>query len=535
MFLGIVPLIVGDIKRLISNRITIWIISLGICSRLIAITLIPEKLSTQISLDQFTYANLARWVANSIPVEFYPGYGPGLYNSTRTFTIPSSLLVRLGIDPIDSVRLVSAIYGAFTIIAFSLLLLRVARLSLNKQMLLPNRLFNLVLFSFSFFPSNFLWSVVGLKESSSQFWIMLALYFLILESDLRKTSHRNVVGLAALLSLVLAFGTRKETAILICAILIVSYTLSILKRHTLRPVWVPMFAIILGSFYTATPQVSASSEFILTPNNLPITAQSDLSVVTSMVKKQPQGSKPSPAEGNPSPAEGNPSPSEGNPSPSEESSSVSNDLKNLAKLCSSIGQKIDLGDQSYVCSTEVESESKSSDAVSAISGSLNTISRSSVIRENNRFNADSAIPENACKLKDTYGLPIRTLCNASQLFTSLPQVLFSPSILGEHASIISRFAAVENIFWMVLIFLVSFSFVGMVKRRQLATLSLSLLMFTFSVVVLLALLEGNLGTAFRHKSTVLWSIFLIIYIYIQENNLYSNWTLWRMSKKKDSN
>ena len=54
--------------------------------------------------------------------------------------------------------------------------------------------------------------------------------------------------------------------------------------------------------------------------------------------------------------------------------------------------------------------------------------------------------------------------------------------------------------------------------------------FVVGFIVGSAIYEGNLGTAFRHKSSILWCLLLITYIYIQ--NVYSSKFIERVDDEK---
>lgn len=87
--------------------------------------------------------------------------------------------------------------------------------------------------------------------------------------------------------------------------------------------------------------------------------------------------------------------------------------------------------------------------------------------------------------------------------------LFRPFIVIDTTSTSSLFAAIENIAWLgAFIFIV----VMLIKKRRLAfigTLAPSLIFFIFYCVGA-GSYEGNMGTAFRHKSLILWVILLLL-------------------------
>ena len=87
--------------------------------------------------------------------------------------------------------------------------------------------------------------------------------------------------------------------------------------------------------------------------------------------------------------------------------------------------------------------------------------------------------------------------------------LFRPLIAIDVTSTSSLFAAIENIAWLgAFIFIV----VMLIRKRQLAffgPLAPSLIFFTLYCVGA-GSYEGNMGTAFRHKSLILWVVLLLV-------------------------
>ena len=87
--------------------------------------------------------------------------------------------------------------------------------------------------------------------------------------------------------------------------------------------------------------------------------------------------------------------------------------------------------------------------------------------------------------------------------------LFRPIIGLDTTSTSSLFAALENILW-----LAAFIFIiGMlIKKRRVAfftPLAPSLIFLTLYCIGA-GSYEGNMGTAFRHKSLILWAVLLLV-------------------------
>ena len=87
--------------------------------------------------------------------------------------------------------------------------------------------------------------------------------------------------------------------------------------------------------------------------------------------------------------------------------------------------------------------------------------------------------------------------------------LFRPIISLDITSTLSLFAALENILWQgAFIFIIG----TLVKKRRVAffaPLAPSLIFLTVYCIGA-GSYEGNMGTAFRHKSLILWAVLLLV-------------------------
>ena len=101
--------------------------------------------------------------------------------------------------------------------------------------------------------------------------------------------------------------------------------------------------------------------------------------------------------------------------------------------------------------------------------------------------------------------------------------LFRPLIGLDVTSTSSLFAAIENIVWLgACIFII----VIMIRKRRLAffgPLAPSIIFFVLYIVGA-GSYEGNMGTAFRHKSLILWAVLLLVasVIAAQKKPIYGN-------------
>ena len=87
--------------------------------------------------------------------------------------------------------------------------------------------------------------------------------------------------------------------------------------------------------------------------------------------------------------------------------------------------------------------------------------------------------------------------------------LFRPMLGADVTSNTSLFAALENVFWLGAALFVVVMFIRNRRLVFFGALALSLLFFSIYSVAA-GSYEGNMGTAFRHKSLILWVAILLL-------------------------
>jgi len=168
---------------------------------------------------------------------------------------------------------------------------------------------------------------------------------------------------------------------------------------------------------------------------------------------------------------------------------------------------VSIGELKYLCSKESEKKSimglknpgkvifDEAEAI-PVRNELNKIDAASVIETQTCPNAgNSRFDKYFCI---AYRAPYTT-------FTFLFRPLLGPDVTSSS----SLFAALENIFWLAAFLFVLVMFI---RNRRLAffgALTPSLLFFLIYSVGAGAY-EGNMGTAFRHKSLILWVVILLV-------------------------
>ena len=129
-------------------------------------------------------------------------------------------------------------------------------------------------------------------------------------------------------------------------------------------------------------------------------------------------------------------------------------------------------------------------------------------QEGNTRGAESAFKTLSCPITGESRLD-KYFCIAYKAPYTTYTFLFRPLLGADVTSNPSLFAAVENVFWLGALLFVAVMFI---RNRRLAFFGAivpSLLFFSIYSVAAGAY-EGNMGTAFRHKSLILWVVLLLL-------------------------
>ena len=128
--------------------------------------------------------------------------------------------------------------------------------------------------------------------------------------------------------------------------------------------------------------------------------------------------------------------------------------------------------------------------------------------KHNQVGAASAIRTIHCPFNKDLDLQ-SYLCIAWRAPFTTYTFLFRPMLGADVTSTSSIFAATENIFWLSSVLFVVIMFM---RNRRLAFFSALApsLVFMSIYSVAAGAYEGNMGTAFRHKSLILWVVILLL-------------------------
>lgn len=386
--------------------------------------------------DEGTYATLAKYVSEGLPVKHFPVYGSELYNSGRSFFLPSTLLIKLGINELNAVRLTSTIYGFASILILAMTyqsLQQILKFNFRKKQSHFNKESIILVGIFAFIPSNFVWTTIGLRESSSQFWLMTSFYFLLkiyLDSGLKLLGY----VVLSIISIMFSFGSRPESAFVFSIVTLSFSIYALIKLRKIAPMLAVLLGFILGQIFTSSwdssKEMNQNSGFDRKP----------------IVKQDVSDGK-------------------------EREKSVISDheLANNLRIFKFIEDKRNL----------------------------------------NSIGAESALPQTNCvdQSQDFIGI---LKCNSLILPYRLFTFLFRPLFVFDEGTLFVKLASLENLVWLVII---PFSLFVAFRRDVNPILNkVKIYLATFILVYssAAALYEGNLGTAFRHKSLIFWPVILIL-------------------------
>jgi len=458
--------------------------------------------------DEGTYAALAKYVAEGLPVQEFPDYGAGLYNSAKSITLPSAFLVQLGMAELMAVRTIASVYGlasSLVLVLCFIVLLRLRGQTFNKLSPIFDRKFLALLLIFTFSPSNFVWSTIGLRESGSQFWLITTFYLIL---KLLESTGRDLWKFTALtsLALTLAHGARPETALVFSLIAVLTSIVLIFKFRQFLPLIAVSLGVFAGQAFTTTPQVAS---------------EKSLGAFRIIESKLIQSATPKPVESNqsatPKPVESNqsatPKPVESNqsatPKPVESLAALPD--KSLSAKCSQENEVIRFEGNEFRCKSYNVYQVIKRNPAETLENQILTTQILEYRRNVNTIDAQSALPTSDCQ-----GLSRELLllieCNSRELPYRFFAFLFRPLIFLDQGSTTLTLAALENLGWMIL---VPLSVWASLRKKEITIdriINLSLTSYVLLFASAAALYEGNLGTAFRHKSTILWPLIFILMI-----------------------
>jgi hypothetical protein len=408
-----------------------------------------------------------------------------------------------------AVRLTSTLAGLLSLIMLSLCIIAIQNLPKDKNSFETPKLNygqRLILIIFAFLPSNFLWSNLGLRESSSQFYLIAFTYF-SLKLLSPKVNRKSLYSILSSISLILAFGTRPQTAMVFS---LLAFVFSLILIWKLREFWILLAILVgftFGQLFTVTPTLETTESLIAikisnSESKPPAPSQSG------------EGKSPAPSQSgegkSPAPSQSVESKSPA-PSQSVESKSpapaVTENLQEITELCLKDGQILIGKSGNYECTKSKEYKVIERSAIESARQQVLTTQILEIKRNVNRLDAASALPESTCRVS-IWKIPSKILCEIIELPYRLPTFLFRPFPLIDSGSSFLNLAGIENLLWLGLVLYAAFAAfkMNLNKMEKFTIAWLYTYIITFSTAA--SLYEGNLGTAFRHKSSILWALAL---------------------------
>ena len=422
--------------------------------RVIGFFLLPNQPTVALAPDEGGYAEIGRIVADEQPTTSFGG----LYVISRSLVLPAVVLNNFGTEPLSSVRIIASIYGALSLMLVAFIILK----TVNKYQQfkeLTSKRNNIIIGLFGVYallPSHLLWSMLGLRESPMEFWVLCALASVHSAIYLQERLSL-LVAFSLIISVTLLFNTRPQVAwVLGVAILI--FLLTRLRSRVAR-LLIPITFIALGLGYAS---VTIQNQDVFGLSAVDGSAVDGSAVDGSAVD---------------------------------------------GSACQKSGEKIIIKETEYIC--------KKIGTKTDLSGLQNPgqllVDQTEALPDRHKGNqvaAASAIQTLSCPITEESKLD-KYLCMSWRAPYMASTFLFRPLIAIDVTSTSSLFAAIENIAWLgAFIFIV----VMLIRKRRLAffgPLTPSLIFFTLYCVGA-GSYEGNMGTAFRHKSLILWVVLLLV-------------------------
>ena len=417
--------------------------------RVLSFFLLPSKPTVALAPDEGGYAEIARLVASEQPTTSYGG----LYFISRTLVLPAAALNNFGVEPLSSVRIVASMYGVLKLILVAFLIIQFvnkystyAKLTLKRSNLITG-----LFFIFAFLPSHFLWSILGLRESPMEFWVLCSLSAIFLAVNLKEKVTLPIAALLTI-SITLLFNTRPQVAWLLTVTILISLIFNDKRRVSFTLALLTLIASGVGYSSVAVQRHD----------------------VFALVATDGSATDGSATDGS---------------------------------ACKGSKQKITFQGKEYECTktgTRTDLSNLQNPGEIIVNETISIPDR----HKGNQVAAASAIQTLSCPLTEESKTD-KYFCLVWRAPYMAATFLFRPLIFIDTTSTSSLIAAIENIAWLgAFVFIVVMIF----KKRRLAFIGLlspSLIFFVLYCVGA-GSYEGNMGTAFRHKSLILWVILLLL-------------------------
>jgi|GEM_PF-7017812 len=465
--------------------------------------------------DEYTWSNLTIWLVEGKDLTQFDGFDRSPFYGAQSLVVPSAWQVEfLNISGLNAVRNTSLLYGIGSLLVFFYSIKLISRSNFSS---LSRKQFSFalgILLIYGLMPSHLFWSLVGLRDSASEFFVLLTVFF-VCKSLIFKKWRWYALPLVTLFSII-SFSARAQTAWVLCALVGIVGAISVFTKAK-RP---ELFIVAIGAFFVGQ-LFSEIPEKVLTKEVVITQGEKSLTLIFenyTLIQQKSDGLRIKVKDGKLVPTD---SASFDSSNINEEISLV--DVENASKILGLIGDT-DSGsnntDNADSGSNNTDNADSGSDInytvkerkdsqTNVLQGAGKPIERLGSLeyeRGVKRLDAESAISEFECK---SFGVNLldRSLCLVEKVIYQFFSFLFRPMFFETSVSLEFKFAAYENILWLALF--ISLLIFWMRLRWRPNQLDLMPMIFFMLFAPAAAMTQGNLGTAMRHKSIVLWTLLWI--------------------------
>jgi hypothetical protein len=404
----------------------------------------------------------------------------------------------MGLDELSAIRLVSSVYGFLSLcvlvyLCSKLLQSNASSVERNKKI---ERLVVTLLLIYAFLPSHFVWSSLGLRESSNEFWLILTFIGVFL---LHKEGQSNKPLFAVLvsISIICTFSSRPQVGWVLVVTLII-YSLFKMKNKSTYLLIAAALSGLFTGYLTTTSFRYVTSDLYVAKDSTPTPTQDSTPTPT-------KDSTPTPTkDSTPTPTK------DSTPTPTKDSTPTPTNRGEIdaSKLCDGTKAKVVYEDKIYNCikSGTVTKRERQSNLTEVAIDQIEVIPGKQIV---NQLGAASMIERLTCPWDESSEIG-KYACLAFRAPYMTLTFLFRPLPFIDTTSASSVFAAAENVLWICMFALIVYRISKVKKIAFLGEIAPAIIFFSLYVVGA-GSYEGNMGTAFRHKSLILWIVLLLVF------------------------
>ena len=201
---------------------------------------------------------------------------------------------------------------------------------------------------------------------------------------------------------------------------------------------------------------------------------------------------------------------ESTPTPTKESTPTPTNQGDIdaSKLCDGTKEKVRFEGKIFICiKSGTITKSERSNSLTEVA--INQIEVLPTKQIANQVGAASMIERLSCPWNEESILG-EYICLAFRAPYMTLTFLFRPLPFVDTTSLSSAFAATENLLWILMFVLIVYRISKIKRIPFFGELAPSIIFFSLYVVGA-GSYEGNMGTAFRHKSLILWVVLLLLF------------------------